>query len=291
MDESWRILPHNYTCLARLSLPFSDSFSSEENVTVYIGTGNRSNAGLQKAHPATEDCCSIRRHRRRTRYRAPLQHKLRCGNPSSEQSPQVCARTVAETDSFLDYPDLELSNNLAENSMRPVVLGRKNWIHIGSSQARPKVAAILYIVESCRRMKIPLREYLGRPCCRAWKTCPSKNSLNLDGAAPVTTNSRFVNLAFALTLAFPPQAGDSRQPCWRCRDETERNRFTFGGATCTRRPELRLVSRDAIVLLTEVWRSGQLEAGGGYRHCSKKRGQMLCRPSARFHNRSEQESY
>jgi hypothetical protein len=27
--------------------------------------------------------------------------------------------------------------------MRPVALGRKNWIHIGSPQAGPKVAAIL----------------------------------------------------------------------------------------------------------------------------------------------------
>jgi transposase len=61
---------------------------------------------------------------------------------------------------FLEHPELELSNNLAENSMRPVALGRKNWIHVGSQQAGPKVAAILSIVESCRRMKIPIREYL-----------------------------------------------------------------------------------------------------------------------------------
>ena len=61
---------------------------------------------------------------------------------------------------FQEYPELELSNNLAENSMRPVALGRKNWIHVGSQQAGPKVAAILSIVESCRRMKIPIREYL-----------------------------------------------------------------------------------------------------------------------------------
>src|SRR5216684_3945976 len=46
---------------------------------------------------------------------------------------------------FLEYPELELSNNLAENSMRPVALGRKNWIHIGSPQAAPKVAAILSV--------------------------------------------------------------------------------------------------------------------------------------------------
>jgi transposase len=61
---------------------------------------------------------------------------------------------------FLEYPEIELSNNLAENSMRPVVLGRKNWIHVGSEEAGPRVAAILTVVESCRRLGIPLREYL-----------------------------------------------------------------------------------------------------------------------------------
>ena len=30
---------------------------------------------------------------------------------------------------FLKHPEIELSNNLAENSMRGVALGRKNWIH------------------------------------------------------------------------------------------------------------------------------------------------------------------
>jgi transposase len=61
---------------------------------------------------------------------------------------------------FLAYPELELSNNLAENSMRPIAIGRKNWIHIGSPQAGPKVAAIQSVVESCRRRKIPVRGYL-----------------------------------------------------------------------------------------------------------------------------------
>jgi transposase len=60
---------------------------------------------------------------------------------------------------FMEYPELELSNNLAENSMRPVALGRKNWIHIGSPQAGPKVAAILSVVESCRRLQVPVRDY------------------------------------------------------------------------------------------------------------------------------------
>jgi transposase len=59
-----------------------------------------------------------------------------------------------------DYAEVELSNNLAENSMRPVALGRKNWLHVGSEQSGPKVAAILSVIESCRRLKIPVKQYL-----------------------------------------------------------------------------------------------------------------------------------
>ena len=44
--------------------------------------------------------------------------------------------------------------------MRGIALGRKNWIHIGSQQAGPRVAAILSVVESCRRLRIPVRDYL-----------------------------------------------------------------------------------------------------------------------------------
>jgi transposase len=58
-----------------------------------------------------------------------------------------------------DYAEVELSNNLAENSMRPVALGRKNWLHVGSAQAGPKVAAILSVVESCRRLGRPVKDY------------------------------------------------------------------------------------------------------------------------------------
>jgi transposase len=59
-----------------------------------------------------------------------------------------------------DYAEVELSNNLAENSMRPVALGRKNWLHVGSPQSGPKVAAILSVIESCRRLGVPVKEYL-----------------------------------------------------------------------------------------------------------------------------------
>ena len=76
---------------------------------------------------------------------------------------QACKYTLTlweKLTRFLDHPRLELSNNLAENLMRPVALGRSNWIHIGSPQAGPRVAAILSVIESCRRLKIRVRDYL-----------------------------------------------------------------------------------------------------------------------------------
>ena len=61
---------------------------------------------------------------------------------------------------FLDHPIIELSTNWAENSMRPIAIGRKNWLHLGSEEAGPKIAAIFSIVESCRKLNIPIRQYL-----------------------------------------------------------------------------------------------------------------------------------
>jgi len=52
-----------------------------------------------------------------------------------------------------------LDNHLAENLTRPVALGRRR-IHIGSALAGPKIAAILSVVESCRRLKLQVRVYL-----------------------------------------------------------------------------------------------------------------------------------
>jgi transposase len=61
---------------------------------------------------------------------------------------------------YLEDGQIEIDQNLCENAIRPVALGRKNWLHIGSEWAGPRVAAILSIVETCRRLEIDVREYL-----------------------------------------------------------------------------------------------------------------------------------
>jgi transposase len=95
---------------------------------------------------------------------------------------KACRYTIKLWDKltrFLDHPELELSNNLAENSMRPLALGRRNWIHLGDEQAGPKVAAILSVIESCRRLNIPVRDYLAA-------ILPGLNDLAIQRIAELT---------------------------------------------------------------------------------------------------------
>jgi len=61
---------------------------------------------------------------------------------------------------FLKRGDIEVDNNWAENALRPVVLGRKNFLHIGSQWAGPRLAAIWSVYGTCQRLGIDPRAYL-----------------------------------------------------------------------------------------------------------------------------------
>jgi transposase len=60
---------------------------------------------------------------------------------------------------FLEDGRVEIDNNWCENAIRPIALGRKNWLHIGSEKAGPKIAAIASVMETCRRLAINVRDY------------------------------------------------------------------------------------------------------------------------------------
>jgi transposase len=56
--------------------------------------------------------------------------------------------------------EIEIDNNWCENAMRPVALGRKNWLHLGSQESGPKVAAIMTVISSAQRAGLNVRDYL-----------------------------------------------------------------------------------------------------------------------------------
>jgi transposase len=53
-----------------------------------------------------------------------------------------------------------LDNNVAERAVRPLALGRKNWLFLGSEEGGEAAAIILSLVQTCKALKINPREYL-----------------------------------------------------------------------------------------------------------------------------------
>ena len=61
---------------------------------------------------------------------------------------------------YLSDPNLRIDNNSAERAMRKVVLGKKNWMFIGSPTAGKSMGILYSFVQTCRAMKIDPQKYL-----------------------------------------------------------------------------------------------------------------------------------
>lgn len=53
-----------------------------------------------------------------------------------------------------------LDNNVAERAVRPLAIGRKNWLFVGNEAGGEAAAIILSLVQTCRALKVNPREYL-----------------------------------------------------------------------------------------------------------------------------------
>ena len=61
---------------------------------------------------------------------------------------------------YLEHGALEIDNNGAERAIKPIVLGRKNWLFIGSEAAAHRTCVLLTIVNTCKALQINPFEYL-----------------------------------------------------------------------------------------------------------------------------------
>jgi transposase len=61
---------------------------------------------------------------------------------------------------YTKHPFARLDNNVAERAVRPLAIGRKNWLFFGSEDGGEAGAILLSLVQTCRGLKIDPREYL-----------------------------------------------------------------------------------------------------------------------------------
>lgn len=57
-------------------------------------------------------------------------------------------------------PWARMDNNIAERAVRPLALGRKNWMFVGNEDGGEAAAVILSLIQTCRALEINPREYL-----------------------------------------------------------------------------------------------------------------------------------
>lgn len=61
---------------------------------------------------------------------------------------------------YTTHPNAHLDNNIAERAVRPLAIGRKNWLFVGNEDGGKASAIVLSLVQTCRGLGINPREYL-----------------------------------------------------------------------------------------------------------------------------------
>jgi len=61
---------------------------------------------------------------------------------------------------YTQHAYARLDNNVAERAIRPLVIGRKNWLFVGSDRGGKAAAILLSLIQTCRGLGINPRTYL-----------------------------------------------------------------------------------------------------------------------------------
>jgi hypothetical protein len=99
--------------------------------------------------------CEVRR--RRSRPVADALHQWLLQSHQKVPEGSATARAIgyslnrwAALTRYIDDGDLPIDNNWVENQIRPIALGRNNWLFAGSLRAGKRAAAIMSLVHSAR---------------------------------------------------------------------------------------------------------------------------------------------
>jgi len=129
-----------------------------------------------------ENASSEERSRVRKEEAAPILKKLKAWFEENEGLPQdpwgkAVSYTFTRWDrltAYLEEGRLEIDNNLVENTIRPIALGRKNYLFAGSHDAAQRAAVIYSLLATCKKHEVNPQIWLTDVLTRI-PTHPAKN--------------------------------------------------------------------------------------------------------------------
>jgi transposase len=153
-------------CWAHARRPFVEAFMTDTSAALMI-------ALIQQLYQVERDAAELdpeARRARRQEHSVPLLAKI-------DAERQALARTVlpkspvgeavryltnqwAALQRFVEDGRLAIDNNRAENQLRLVAVGRKNWLFAGSFEGARRAALLYSLVQSCKLIDVPPFEYL-----------------------------------------------------------------------------------------------------------------------------------
>ena len=82
---------------------------------------------------------------------------------------------------YTDDGRVAIDNNRAENQLRVVAVGRKNWLFAGSFEGARRAALLYSLVQSCKLIDVPPTyrpSPISRTCCSASPRIHAASSIN-----------------------------------------------------------------------------------------------------------------
>ena len=133
---------------------------------------------LYELERATKDADAESRQRLRVEHAVPVLADLKQWLDNQEFLPKSLIGKAATytcnqweaLNRYLEDGDLSIDNNAAERAMKPVAIGRKNWLFVGSPQAGNRAAILMTLIASCKANHVEpwawLRDVLTNIPCR-----------------------------------------------------------------------------------------------------------------------------
>jgi transposase len=109
-----------------------------------------------------------------------------------EQYPQVTPKSAIgkaleysmkrwqELSRYITDGKLNIDNNLIENAIRPIALGRKNYLFAGSHESAQRIAMIYSLLETCKANKRNPKEWL----TKVFEEIPNRKVNNMEDLLP-----------------------------------------------------------------------------------------------------------
>ena len=123
---------------------------------------------LQEVERATRDCDASTRQAKRTVHAEPLLREFGDWLEGETFLPKSLIGKAATytrnqwsaLNRYIEDGDLSFDNNFAERAMRPIAIGRKNWLFVGSEQAGHRAAVLTSLIASCKNNLVEPWAYL-----------------------------------------------------------------------------------------------------------------------------------